>query len=203
MSSLYDLLGVKPDALQSEIKDAYRRACTMYHPDKNSEPGAAELFVSIKRAYETLSDPVKRKQYDNTGDTSDDALAVDSMVIQNLTVNVRNFIEASIREDGRVPDFTQLVDHFRDTLSMAITSRCHVEARIKRLKKMKRKINIRKMPDLYDNVYEDMMTELEGKLKIKQIDIKVYKKIIKILKDVTIATEDDFHEAFTSMLEQL
>ncbi|KAH9904881.1 hypothetical protein F4778DRAFT_49099 [Xylariomycetidae sp. FL2044] len=67
-SKLYDQLGIKPDASQDEIKKAYRKAALKHHPDKNKDnPDAAEKFKECSQAYEILSDPEKRKTYDQYG----------------------------------------------------------------------------------------------------------------------------------------
>jgi molecular chaperone DnaJ len=66
--SLYDALGVAKTASQDEIKKAYRKLVQQYHPDKN--PGDAEAenrFKEVQGAYDVLSDPEKRKQYDTFG----------------------------------------------------------------------------------------------------------------------------------------
>ncbi|MGN2252176.1 DnaJ C-terminal domain-containing protein [Frateuria sp. GZRe12] len=60
----YDILGVKPDATEAEIKSAYRKLARQYHPDKNKEPGAEERFKAINEANEALRDPEKRRTYD-------------------------------------------------------------------------------------------------------------------------------------------
>ena len=66
--SLYETLGVKPDATADEIKKAYRKLARKYHPDICKEPECEEKFKEINAAYEILSDPEKRKQYDQYGD---------------------------------------------------------------------------------------------------------------------------------------
>src|SRR5437016_12041148 len=68
---LYILLGLAREATVSDIKRAYKRLARRYHPDIN--PGdrmAAAQFRKIAEAYETLSDPDRRRRYDQTGQTS-------------------------------------------------------------------------------------------------------------------------------------
>jgi len=67
-TKLYDKLGVKPTATQEEIKKAYHKFALKNHPDKNTKnPNAAENFKEGCNAYELLSDPEKRKIYDEYG----------------------------------------------------------------------------------------------------------------------------------------
>ncbi|OAA72528.1 Heat shock protein DnaJ [Cordyceps fumosorosea ARSEF 2679] len=67
-TKLYDCLSIKPEATQEEIKKGYRKAALKWHPDKNKDdPGAAEKFKECSQAYEILSDPEKRKIYDDYG----------------------------------------------------------------------------------------------------------------------------------------
>ncbi len=64
--NFYDVLGVKKDATQEEIKAAYRKLARQYHPDLHpDDPKAAEMFKEINEAYETLGDAQKRAAYDN------------------------------------------------------------------------------------------------------------------------------------------
>lgn len=60
----YELLGVSKTASEDEIKRAYRSLALKHHPDRCSDPNSSEKFKSINEAYETLSDPEKRKMYD-------------------------------------------------------------------------------------------------------------------------------------------
>lgn len=60
----YHMLGVSSIASEEEIKAAYRRLVKRYHPDTSTEPDAATRFIELHTAYEVLSDPVKRQEYD-------------------------------------------------------------------------------------------------------------------------------------------
>lgn len=63
----YESLGVSKTASADEIKKAYRNLARKYHPDVNKEAGSTEKFKEINEAYQTLSDPNKRSQYDYYG----------------------------------------------------------------------------------------------------------------------------------------
>ena len=64
---LYDVLGVGRDATQDDIKKAFRKLAREFHPDQNQDPEAERHFKEINLAYETLSDPEKRRRYDLFG----------------------------------------------------------------------------------------------------------------------------------------
>jgi curved DNA-binding protein CbpA len=66
LENLYNILGVSPTASGEDIKKAYRVLAMRHHPDRNAHPGAESRFNAIKTAYELLSDPKKRAEYNQS-----------------------------------------------------------------------------------------------------------------------------------------
>ena len=67
-TQLYDTLGVKPNASQREIKQAFQKKARELHPDKNqSDPNATAKFQALNEAYDILKNPNKRREYDKLG----------------------------------------------------------------------------------------------------------------------------------------
>lgn len=65
MQDSYKILGVSPSATADSIKAAYRKKAALYHPDKNPSADAATRFREVQDAYEVLSDPARRKAFDD------------------------------------------------------------------------------------------------------------------------------------------
>ncbi len=63
----YETLGVSRQDSEEEIRKAFRKKAMQYHPDRNKAPHAEEKFKEINEAYQVLTDPKKRSQYDHLG----------------------------------------------------------------------------------------------------------------------------------------
>lgn len=74
----YEVLGVSKNASDDEIKSAFRKLAKKYHPDISKEANAEEKFKEVQEAYAVLSDPNKRKQYDQFGQQP---LVADKLVV--------------------------------------------------------------------------------------------------------------------------
>lgn len=70
----YDILSIKKDASLDEIQKAYKDKSFQFHPDFNRGISDDSMFRVIKEAYETLSDPIKKHEYDNSLDKANERL---------------------------------------------------------------------------------------------------------------------------------
>ena len=66
MENPYQILGVAPNATTEEIKKAYRMLAMRHHPDRSTHENSEARFNLIKTAYELLSDPKKRAEYNQS-----------------------------------------------------------------------------------------------------------------------------------------
>jgi len=72
----YHVLGIAPDATEKQISIAFKKLCLKYHPDRNVDDDyAAAKYKAVNLAYQVLSDPNKRKQYDARGKKTSDGTA--------------------------------------------------------------------------------------------------------------------------------
>ena len=96
--TLYEVLGVAPDATPEQIKKAYQRLAMKYHPDR-MEGGDDRHFKKIQGAYEVLSDPERRELYDATGETEKPKMdAAETLVSQLFAGAVDNNVKGDLIE---------------------------------------------------------------------------------------------------------
>lgn len=137
MRALYQTLGVPEDASPEAIKSAYRALAMKHHPDKG---GDAEKFGEITLAYDVLSDPERRKVYDETGVTG--TPSEDSIESRALSI-VAGIIDATLTAcdaQGTDPATIDVIAHAEEGLRAQIKqlgqSKRDTEAQIERKKKI-------------------------------------------------------------------
>ena len=176
--NLYDQLGLDVNCTFDEIKQQYRVLAQKHHPDKG---GDVEVFKKIKLAYEVLSDPARRAEYDETGKVIED-LPVRTEALKELPGLMHFCIDrfnpehddlffAMKREiEKGFSDFNTNIDN------------CNVE--INKLKNIYDKVN-RKTEG--ENIFKSFINEKlkyrEGELKSLYHKIKVFKCMSEILDD--------------------
>ena len=129
----YKLLGVVKGASSEEIKKGYRKMALKYHPDKNQGDAESESkFKEVVEAYEVLSDPHKKRDYDIFGTVNQDRRQGRQSAQQDPFINMREFF-SGVRQEGFVMEnvlinmtvdlFTTAHGGFRD-IKMNLRGKC-------------------------------------------------------------------------------
>ncbi len=91
VQNYYSILKVEVDSSMGDIKKSYRKLVKKYHPDRNSDPFANELFKKITKAFSILSDPKSRLEYDIILEKDVTSATTIKDLLPNLNfVNIRN-----------------------------------------------------------------------------------------------------------------
>ena len=101
----YKTLKISKNSTPEEIKKSYRKLALKYHPDKNSDPSAKEEFQKISEAYQTLSNPKNRTNYDNFGDVPVNFVSPDEIfknIFAKLDPVLGNFLSNTLSEFSEI-----------------------------------------------------------------------------------------------------
>lgn len=162
--SHYDTLGVPRDANPEDIKAAYRRLATRYHPDKNlgdASAGAEAMFKEVQAAYDVLSDPERRKRYDETGSALPPMAPRDQA--RNLLLQM---FQAALELDDDLK--RSVLKGLANMKSEFTAKRADVQRRLKRLAKRSGRIKVKTGENLAQMLIEQQTNNLTAET--KQID---------------------------------
>jgi curved DNA-binding protein CbpA len=173
----YTELDISVTASTEEIKQRYRTLAQMHHPDKG---GDEEVFKRIKIAYEILSDPIRRKQYDITGETvttnaKDEAIA---NIIQIILHVVPNF-------NADEEDLIKIAEEeSRAMLDMVNKDISNTETQIKRFEKVLKKLRIKTSGEnVLESIIQKQIQQRKKDLIVFHKNVKVCMLMLEILKD--------------------
>ena len=173
----YTELDVPIDASLETIKQRYRTLAQMHHPDKG---GDEELFKLIKLAYEILSDPVRRKQYDITGETTttnakDEAIANIVQILLHVVPSL-NVDQDDLIQIAEIETRTMLDLIYKD---ISVTERY-----IANLEKVSSKLRIKTSGENILNIFIfHQIQQRKQELENFQKRVQVCKLMLEILKD--------------------
>lgn len=168
--SYYEILGIDKNATIQEIKRAYRNKSKEFHPDSG---GSEEEFVSIKKAFDCLSDSERREVYDETGQ--------DLGLKELITYTIKTFIDKAI-DSGLTGNFVDL---------MLRESEIQKSKTTKEIEFLRKKINILEREskniesdgeNLFRNSMEQLIEESLSFVKQKEFQIKKVNALIKEVK---------------------
>ena len=185
----YTELDVPVDASLETIKQRYRTLAQMHHPDKG---GDEELFKRFKLAYEILSDPIRRKQYDVTGETTttnakDEAVA---NLVQILLHVVPNF---NVDQD----DLIHIAEMETRTMLNLVNKDIGVTERyILNLEKVSNKLRIKtEGENILNSFVVNQIQQRKQELETFQRRVQVCNLMLEILKDYEYGLRNLIFEA--------
>jgi curved DNA-binding protein CbpA len=176
--SLYDDLGLSPRCTFDEIKQRYRALAQQHHPDKG---GDENVFKKIKLAYEVLSDPSRRAEYDATGKIQED-IPIRTEALQELAGLVTHAIEKIN------PDHDDLIfvmkRELNENISQSKKNIITCNGYIIKLNKILKKVNRKTEGDNFiKSIIEEQVRMREGELKNFNHRIEVCNYMIELLED--------------------
>lgn len=144
--SHYEVLGVPRDADQTTIKKAYRSKASKMHPDKG---GYHDVWVKIQLAYDTLSDPDKRKHYDVYG-TDPRIHAVREQARAELASLFLQVVQAALA-NGQFQSTLNIVDemrmHLTNTKAKYKTQRKQIQVAGRNLRRVHKRLSVKDTSD--------------------------------------------------------
>lgn len=181
----YAILGVSKGATAKEIKDAYKKLASKYHPDKQA--GSEEKFKKLKEAFDVLSNPLLRKEYDKYGKSTLNNANKIHEAATNMIVNIfLNLIER-VQENYQTEDLVLIIDNIIDKEIIERNKNIKVgEKRIKKLVKIQKRILLKNNKDkknLLQLVLDSEMERTKEKIQNEEETLKISKTAKEILKE--------------------
>lgn len=190
--TLYEELNLTPDCSFEEIKQQYRILARIHHPDLG---GDEEKFKRIKFAYEILSDPKTREQYDETKSTNQPIIKR-TEAIQELA-NIFNSIMANFDPNSNANLISLMNDEVARVNLRVVTDINTCEKYISKLETVNNKIKVKDTNE--DNIIESFVNQ---QIEWRKKDLDVFKTRLEI---ITIMLEilNNYEYGFLELINQL
>lgn len=173
----YTQLDVPVDASFEEIKQRFRTLAHMHHPDKG---GNEEVFKSIKLAYEILMDPIRRKQYDLTGDA--EIANIRDEAVTNIVQIILSIIPTF---DPDQDDLIDIAKHkTKDMLTRENNQIANIQRDINNFEKVLTKLRIKNNSEnILHNVIVNQIRDQKKDLLQNQQNVQVCTLMLEVLND--------------------
>lgn len=195
--NLYDVLGIEHGASDEEVKKAYRKQSMKHHPDKG---GKKEDFEEINKAYETLSDPRKKKFYDELGEIYE--INFDAQLLPFMTkvviTHLINIEETSFERINHLSEAKSLLRELLDKDHEELKERRRKMYRMKKIIKRTSKRSTSN-PDKLNPIFEIHLNQLKKDVAQVEIQVDFLKHVVGILNDYEFKNEEE-EDIFKAML---
>lgn len=186
--TLYETLSVAKDATSDEIKKAYRRCAQATHPDKHGGDDAA--FKAVKAAYEVLSDPERRRRYDETGDTG----SVPS-VAQEAQARLLELFQEVISKEQFAGDIVEMMARSVNGIIEHNASQQRIaQRRIRILVHNRDRIKAKTGDNPYFMLVERQITGLQDVLKEIERDTMIAEELLRLIDNYEDEVPLPFHD---------
>ena len=173
----YTELDVSTDASLETIKQQYRTLAQMHHPDKG---GDVDIFKRIKLAYEILSDPIRRKQYDITGETA--TSNVKNEAVEKIVQILLHVVPIFNADQDNLISIIEM--ETRTMLELVFKDISVIEKHIVNLEKVSEKIRIKtENENLLNGLVVNQIRQKKQELVTFQHRVRVCNFMLEILKD--------------------
>lgn len=189
--NLYEELELPRDCTAEQIKNQYRALAQKHHPDKG---GDIERFRAIKFAYEVLSDPERRAEYDSTGSVRDHR-GIHQEAVENLSKIFHNVINnVDPTESNLIEIMKSETQHLKN---MVVQDRETCLKYIKNLEIVREKIKLKKEDE--ENV---IMVFVNNQLEIRNNELKTFERRLEIA-DLMSQILENYHYGFLELAQDL
>lgn len=184
-TTLYDELELPTNCTSEDIKQKFRTLAQIHHPDKG---GDEEKFKRIKTAYETLSDPKKRAQYDSTGEYYSD-ISIENEVLTRLNNMISQFTQQINPEfDDLILKMKVDIYHAQHGVNNNIAE-CNNT--IRKLNVISKKIKLKKEGEnLLKSLVEGKIKFVENELSNLNRTLLVFERMLEILEEYHFSLEE-------------
>ncbi|MFY9480244.1 MAG: DnaJ domain-containing protein [Aquabacterium sp.] len=195
MKNPYQTLGVEPTATPAEIKAAWRKLCAQHHPDKHQGAEAVEhaaAMAEINAAYEVLSNPQNRLQYDQTGNADS---------LDNLAVSVLREMFDAVLEQERCRNPVKDVERMLAEVKSQMTDRIKLAS--KRAKALERRLaRFQKDPGLIKAMVEAKLRDIEHTITTSERALEINTHAQGMLEAFSYETDPDPMDAETRRMAE-
>lgn len=175
----YEILGVRRDASDDQIKSAYRRRAKTTHPDSG---GAPEAFSRVQKAYELLLDPVRRKLFDDTGY---DVELADPVDLQALIVieKLVNELTLDEREPGSFDPLARMRSDLSEEMRKSRFSKRELERHSARIEHHLERLEKRPSTDILGSMLRARIKAIATAINETEAKIKASERACEMLYD--------------------
>ena len=200
MKNPYEELELKKDFTSEELKSKYRELSKKYHPDLNK--GSDEKFINLKKAYDILSDPKKRKYFDETGTISDDLSgdSIKTLAKEGLFGIIEKVIyNPSVLQNFENTDIIKIITKvITDNLNMNKQNLKKLTTEYKTARKISSKLKYKgKENNFINEMLKSSIKQRKDNIKNLSVNLKVLNTMLEIVKDYNYDFEEVSSRIFT------